>query len=573
MKRKFWFGSIGLIIFLSIVLIGSWQLNRQSSIPTIELSNNQSMVNQLEPDLPTATSVSPMLAQAEPAIKLPQDSEFIVSGGSATATIRFIEGSIKPLDVHVGDTQNFRIVVTSPNGIKRVVAEIETDNGIFEVELTRQGLISIVDTYPNPYTVNPQDNTLKILNQDQLAQARFSEYQRELAQVKTGQANAAAGQPEVWTGSWVVKDVHARNYFTNFIAYDSAGNQEKLTMTWSDLCSIQLSGSWTSASTPEGCVIPAGYTDGVELGNVTIVSNRNLNLAAGATFVWNDGYKVIFSNGQLVLAANNQSKLKKGFLYVPDQDNDFYMPFGALAQQTTTAAFGYQRRYNRINTTTADCADNDNGVFPGNDIYRNTPISGKTGLDAWDSDCSGDISVATTASISASTIKDFTYFCNFESDPMAYGCNEPYAGGCAPVWWEYSYYSAPTCENLENPNLPPISRIITPPTFSKSILDWGGQSFARIAQAQGRQQCCHCLNPEGCRVFGCTDVNVNLNQISRLVSYQQCGQNLFPARIRDDAFYSGSGSTCNGSSQSLNSSLNQHFFATFGTTTQTFYCK
>ncbi|MFA5471897.1 MAG: hypothetical protein WC219_07635, partial [Acholeplasmataceae bacterium] len=155
MKHKFWFGSIGLIVFLSVVLITSWQFSRRATRPADNLSNNQPIVNQSEPDLSTATSVSPMLAQAEPAIKLPQDSEFMVSGGSATATIRFIEGSIKPLDVHVGNTQNFRIVVTSPNGIKRVVAEIETDNGIFEVELTREGLISILDTYPNPYTVNP----------------------------------------------------------------------------------------------------------------------------------------------------------------------------------------------------------------------------------------------------------------------------------------------------------------------------------------------------------------------------------------------------------------------------------
>lgn len=396
MKRKFWFGSIGLIVFLSIILISSWLFSRQSSAPTTNLSNNQPIVNQSEPDLSTATSVSPMLAQAEPAIKLPQDSEFMVSGGSATATIRFIEGSIKPLDVHVGDTQNFRIVVTSPNGIKRVVAEIETDNGIFEVELTREGLISILDTYPNPYTVNPQDNTLKILNQDQLVQARLSEHQRELAQAKTGQANAAAGQREVWTGSWVVKDVHARNYFTNFIAYDSAGNQEKLTMTWSDLCFIQLSGSWNSNLTEAGCVIPADYTDGVVNGTTTLSTDRDLNLAKGATFVWSPGYSVVFAGGRLFLAANKASQLSQGYLYVLDADNDWHSTPTALSAQTSsksmTIPVGYRSRSTLISTN--DCNDNNDQVVPSAASYHTASFINSVNPSLiYDWDCNGSVSV------------------------------------------------------------------------------------------------------------------------------------------------------------------------------------
>ena len=396
MKHKFWFGSIGLIVFLSVVLITSWQFSRRATRPADNLSNNQPIVNQSEPDLSTATSVSPMLAQAEPAIKLPQDSEFMVSGGSATATIRFIEGSIKPLDVHVGNTQNFRIVVTSPNGIKRVVAEIETDNGIFEVELTREGLISILDTYPNPYTVNPQDNTLKILNQDQLVQARLSEHQRELAQTKTGQANAAAGQREVWSGSWIVKDVHDRTYFTNFVAYDSAGNQEKLTMTWSDLCSIPLGGNWTSSSTVSGCLIPQNTVDGVDNGNVTLVQNKPLNLSTGATFVWTPGNSVIFSNGQLILAANKASQLKQGYLYVLDADNDWHSAPTALSAQTstnsTTTPVGYQRRSILISTN--DCNDNNDQVVPSAVSYHTASFINSVNPSLiYDWDCNGSVSV------------------------------------------------------------------------------------------------------------------------------------------------------------------------------------
>lgn len=401
MKRKFWFGSIGLIVFLSIILISSWLFSRQSSAPTTNLSNNQPIVNQSEPDLSTATLVSPMLAQAEPAIKLPQDSEFMVSGGSATATIRFIEGSIKPLDVHVGDTQNFRIVVTSPNGIKRVVAEIETDNGIFEVELTREGLVGIMDTYQNPYTVNPQDNTLKILNQDQLVQARLSEHQHELAQAKTGQANAAAGQREVWTGSWVVKDVHNKTYFTNFVAYDSAGNQEKLTMTWSDLCNIPLSGDWhlSDYAASSTCAI-LNTTDGVDNGNVILDEGKTLNLQAAGNFVWNPGYSVSFKdNAKLILAANRASQLKQGYLYVLDADNDRHSLPQALSAQTSTNGTpppdDYQRRSILISTN--DCNDSNSQVVPGNVIYRSTPfvnqVTTTQAVFGYDWDCNGSVVV------------------------------------------------------------------------------------------------------------------------------------------------------------------------------------
>lgn len=372
MKRKFWFGSLGLMVFLSLALMINWRFGHQLLTPADSLPNNQLTVSQSETDLPIATSVSPMLAQAQPAIKLSQDSDFMVSGGSATATIRFIEGSIKPLDVHVGDTQNFRIVVTSPSGIKRVVAEIETDNGIHEVELTREGLVGILDTYPNPYTVNPQDNTLQVLSQNQLAQARLSEHRRELAQTKTSQANAAAGQREVWIGSWVVNDVHNKTYFTNFIAYDSAGNQEKLTMTWSDLCDIPLSGGWSSASTVSGCVIPNNYIDGVENGNVTLVENKNLTLSSGATFVWNTLNKIDFAGGSLILAASNQSKLKQGELYVLDADNDWHSLPTALGAQTTTHSANYRRRSALISTN--DCNDNNNQVVPDSVVFGSTPF-------------------------------------------------------------------------------------------------------------------------------------------------------------------------------------------------------
>jgi len=397
MSRKFWFGFIGLVALLSLVLIISRQLGRPAVQPADNLINDQQSAGQPGADLTNSTSVNPVLAQAQPAIKLPTDSEFMVSGGSATATIRFIEGSIKPLDVHVGDTQHFRIVVTSPNGIKRVVAEIETDNGIHEVELTREGLVGIMDTYPNPYVVNPQDNTLQILSQSQLAQARLDEQKRDLARQKTNQANAADGQREVWTGSWVVNDVHNKTYFTNFIAYDSAGNQDKLTMTWSDLCEIPLSGSWTSDSTASGCTISMNYTDGVDNGTATLAQYKNLNLSTGATFVWNPGQSVVFDGGKLILAANRASQLKQSYLYVHDRDQDRYSLPAALSAQTSSdsAIQNYTRRNNLLNQPdegVADCNDQNEDVLPGTLYYYTATFTNEVHPDlVYDWNCNGTV--------------------------------------------------------------------------------------------------------------------------------------------------------------------------------------
>ena len=397
MSRKFWFGFIGLVALLSLVLIISRQLGRPAVQPADNLINDQQSAGQPGADLTNSTSVNPVLAQAQPAIKLPTDSEFMVVGGSATATIRFIEGSIKPLDVHVGDTQHYRIVVTSPNGIKRVVAEIETDNGIHEVELTREGLVGIMDTYPNPYVVNPQDNTLQILSQSQLAQARLDEQKRDLARQKTNQANAADGQREVWTGSWVVNDVHNKTYFTNFIAYDSAGNQDKLTMTWSDLCGIPLSGSWTSDSTASGCTISMNYTDGVDNGTATLAQYKNLNLSTGATFVWNPGQSVVFDGGKLILAANRASQLKQSYLSVHDRDQDRYSLPAALSAQTSSdsAIQNYTRRNNLLNQPdegVADCNDQNEDVLPGTLYYYTATFTNEVHPDlVYDWNCNGTV--------------------------------------------------------------------------------------------------------------------------------------------------------------------------------------
>jgi hypothetical protein len=375
MKRSTYLIIFGLIICAGLIGFINWQNNHralpQVAVPSMSSSSEPAIVTgpSLEDTEEVATALP--VGQAKRQVTLPQDSEFIVSGNTASSGIRFIEGSIKPLDVHVGDTQNFRIVVTSPNGIKRVVAEIETDKGINEVELTREGMISILDIHPNPYVVSPKDNSLQILSAKELAQAREKEYEQELASKNGDKVNAAQGEKEVWTGSWVVRDTHNKNYITTFVAYDSAGNSEKMSLAWSDLCGIPLSGDWSTASTSWGCTIATSTTDGVDNGNVEIVNLKNLNISNGANFVWNDGKAITIQEGGKIFI-NTGAKLVQAFLYVLDNDQDQYSLPGALDQQIYSVgnppSASYRRRSNLIGTT--DCNDNDSEVMPGTANYH-----------------------------------------------------------------------------------------------------------------------------------------------------------------------------------------------------------
>jgi hypothetical protein len=443
MKRSTYLIIFGLIICAGLIGFINWQNNHralpQVAVPSMSSSSEPAIVTgpSLEDTEEVATALP--VGQAKRQVTLPQDSEFIVSGNTASSGIRFIEGSIKPLDVHVGDTQNFRIVVTSPNGIKRVVAEIETDKGINEVELTREGMISILDTHPNPYVVSPKDNSLQILSDKELAQAREKEYEQELASKHGDKVNAAQGEKEVWTGSWVVKDTHNKNYITTFVAYDSAGNSEKMSLAWSDLCVINLKGNWSTASTVDGCTIDTASTDGVENGNVEIKEGKNLNISNGANFVWNDGKAITIRQGAKI-TINTGAKLVQAYLYVPDNDNDRHSLPWALGQQIYSVGTSTPSGYNSRNIIIGldDCCDNNQGAVPGTTIYHSSTFTNQvmtsSPLFGFDWDCNEVVEVnptynkecTTTFSITSTPHKLYVLCAGYNTDKC---CGEDGGGG------------------------------------------------------------------------------------------------------------------------------------------------
>jgi len=171
---------------------------------------------------------------------------------------KFIEGSINPPDVHVGDIQKFRIVVQSPSGVKSVTAEIETDKDTATVALAR-------------------------------------------------------GENEVWEGEWTVRDTHEITYHTTFVAEDNGGNKNQMTIAWSDVCSILFSGDWTMSS---NCTISS--TEGVDSGNVTLSAGT---LTLNAAFGWNPGKSLSISGGTLVIGAGGSLEQKYVYITDSDGDN------------------------------------------------------------------------------------------------------------------------------------------------------------------------------------------------------------------------------------------------------------
>ena len=200
---------------------------------------------------------------------------------------KFIEGTIDPPDVHVGNVQKFRIVVQSPSGIQSVIAEIETDKESEIVPLEKTGVIAEKGLMPPEYGINDK-GALRILTEAEIAQIVKG---RESSGLGKNIARAQGGEIEVWEGQWIVRDTHEITYHTTFTATDFSGKTNSMTLAWSDACGILPGGDWTMSS---NCTISG--TDGVDNGNANINSGT---LTLTATFAWNGGGGIYLKSGQI----------------------------------------------------------------------------------------------------------------------------------------------------------------------------------------------------------------------------------------------------------------------------------
>lgn len=211
---------------------------------------------------------------------------------------QFIEAVIDPLDVKVGDTQTMRVKIEGTSEIKWVKAKIEHDLGEDEIFL-------------------------------------------ELIEEEDGKSD--------WFGVWKVHSTHKETYRTTFIAEDKKGEQNSITLTWTDPCSIPLGGDWVLDG---NCLISG--VDGVDNGNFTVDGGYTLTIQNGSTFVWNSGKSFNISDGSVVIAEGGQ--LKQTSLWITDNDGDNYFPSSYVQKFGDSLPAGYSRRYTIFSGF--DCDDN-----------------------------------------------------------------------------------------------------------------------------------------------------------------------------------------------------------------------
>ena len=346
-------------------------------------------------------------------------ADFVVSGGSETG-IKFWEGKIDPLKVVPGMTQTMRIVVSSPSGLSSVTAQIETDNGINEVELQKTGVLAArdLDDRHGVYVVN-DDGVLAINNREEARAWRLALIEKEESGGLISGALASGGEREIWEGSWVVRDTSVRKYNTAFLARDSAGNENTMNMAWSDPCNQDnVDGIfWPNsgqAILSNTCAISATY--GPDDGDLEIRANGQLTLSNDAILAFNPGKKITFTknlpgDAPTIFILNNAS-IQKKYLWAVDKDEDHYIDVNSDIDRwvsdspTVPPNTGQQsrlrklfnifipaqaqsqsdlKRQNTIVSHTPDCDDINYDARPGQTGYFSAPRANGT----FDYNCDG----------------------------------------------------------------------------------------------------------------------------------------------------------------------------------------
>jgi hypothetical protein len=304
------------------------------------------------------------------------DTDFRVAN-SKDSKIKFWEGSITPLKVHPGDTQSMRIVVSGVNGIKNVIAEIETDNGTTTVELKKTGTVSFRDLDPRFAEVMVNDkNELIMLNKEEAKERRLafiaSEETNSSSSVKIAKASETNDEKEVFEGSWLVKDTSVRDYITIFRAEDSDGNKNSLTLAWSDPCLLSDGiTNWplkdVNISTNQSCPISQVY--GIENGNIELDEGATISIGSSGKLVFNPGKGITMDGGSIAFTGTGGS-FGKGYLWALDADHDGYTGVETRQVTDTTTSPGTDWiRQKDLTSAANDCYDSNANVKPGQTAY------------------------------------------------------------------------------------------------------------------------------------------------------------------------------------------------------------
>jgi len=295
----------------------------------------------------------------------------------------FRKAIVDPLDVLPGDSQTFTVHVYSPNSIVSVTTTTELDNSTSNLNLEKIG-------------TDPENPSI-----------------------------------EIWSVNWTVDDVHTTTYRTNITAIDSEGNQNYITLTWTDSCMSQLTHGANDALTVS-CSTGVDNYVGLDVGDLTVNNGVTLTLDTGGHLIFNPGQSIMV-NGQICVHDCGGS-IDKGYLFYADADGDYYGTgdWTDLFFNANPSSAGHIRASSGSLLGLGDCDDGNTDVNLGQTSYFATDR--------------GDGS--------------FDYNCDFiETQRWT-----DYNGGCATCWdeWEpgfcveddpgaegWGYYGALACGEQE----------------------------------------------------------------------------------------------------------------------------
>jgi hypothetical protein len=310
---------------------------------------NQAAVQGRPGAAPAAGPVAANNASSAPARyrPVPLGDEIYSVADAAEVWPKFVQVEVDPPNVRVGDTQKLTAILQSQSQLVSVTAKIQTDNNLITVPLQFAGKASAAELLPVRYAVNAEHVLVAVNGNNESG----------IGTADGARVALAAELPKLkYTGTWVVRDTHEATYTTMFAAKDAAGDENSVTLAWSDPCGPPKGGDWTMTTS---CTL-TNTTDGADNGSSTI-SAGTLALS-NSTFAWNPGTQITIKSGASI-TIDSTSKLTKSYLYAPaDSDGDGY------ASGTGWLLSGTTRKY-AFSGSIGDCNDSNANVKPGQTNY------------------------------------------------------------------------------------------------------------------------------------------------------------------------------------------------------------
>ena len=227
---------------------------------------------------------------------------------------------VNPVDVRVGDNQTFTAEVYSPNGIKSVTTTTQLDTQVLNLPLQ-----------------------------------------------KISESNGI----ETWSVTWQVFDTHIEIYRTTFTATDNAGNQNNVTLTWTDACTDQFANGGTSNILVD-CTVTS--LDGADTSNIVIADGTTLTLSSGAVLAYTPGNSVSKSGSGKILFSGGS--LTKQYLFYYDSDADNYTLNSTYVLGTSPSLSGFTRAKDAVNTS--DCNESSSAVSITRTKYNDSDADNNT---------------------------------------------------------------------------------------------------------------------------------------------------------------------------------------------------